>query len=145
MIPLTNPDTGYLPPGIHPADWDELVNRFGGNMRRAWLLEGLLAACRNLAGAGCKEVLLGGSFVTEKVMPGDYDGVWETQGVDPNRLDPVILDSTGRFAAVRTRYRGDLFPASLEAEPGMNFRDFFQTDRDDNPKGVVLLNLGSLP
>ena len=108
-------------------------------------MNGLLAACRNLAEAGCKELLLDGSFVTAKTMPGDYDGAWETAGVDVERLDPVFLNAANGFAAVRAKYLGDLFPASGVAEPGVLFRDFFQTDRDGVEKGVVLLDLGSLP
>lgn len=104
-------------------------------------MERLLAACRKLAEAGCTELLLDGSFVTAKTMPGDYDGTWETAGVDVDRLDPVFLDAE----AVRARYSGDLFPASGVAELGVLFRDFFQTDRDGVAKGVVLVDLRSLP
>ena len=54
-------------------------------VRRARLMGGLLTACQNLAAAGCTELLLDGSFVTTKPLPGDYDGAWETAGVDPDR------------------------------------------------------------
>ena len=145
MIPRTDPRTGYLPPGIHDAVWSEVDRYFGGNSHRARLMEGLLAACRNLVGAGCGELLLDGSFVTAKTMPGDYDGVWETAGVDAQRLDPVFLDSANGFAAVRAKYLGDLFPASGVATPDVVFRDFFRTDRDGVEKGVVLVDLRSLP
>ena len=145
MIPRTDSKRGYLPPGVHEAGWGDVDNSFGGNSHRAWLMQGLLAACRDLAGAGCKELLLDGSFVTAKTMPGDYDGAWETAGVDVERLDPVFLDASNGFAAVRAKYLGDLFPASGVAEPGVLFRDFFQTDRDGVEKGVVLVDLGSLP
>ena len=145
MIPRTNSKTGYLPPGVHSAGWGDVDSCFRGNGHRARLMNGLLAACHNLAGTGCRELLLDGSFVTAKTMPGDYDGAWETDGVDIDRLDPVFLNSANGFAAVRAKYLGDLFPASGVAEPGVPFRDFFQTDRDGVEKGVVLVNLGSLP
>ena len=145
MLPWAKIETGYLPPGVYDAGWHEVDRRFGGNNHRARLMGGLLAACRNLANAGCKELLLDGSFVTAKTMPGDYDGAWETAGVDVERLDPVFLNAANGFAAVRAKYLGDLFPASGLAEPGVLFRDFFQTDRDGVEKGVVLLDLGSLP
>ena len=103
-----------------------------------------MAACRNLAGAGCAELLFDGSFVTEKSIPGDYDGAWETAGVVPDRLDPVLLDSKNGFAAARAKYFGDLFRASGVAEPGVLFRDFFRTDRDGVEKGIVLVDLRSL-
>lgn len=145
MIPPIDPETGYLPPGVHNADWNEMAERFGGNDVREGLLHNLLMACHNLAAAGCTELLLDGSFVTAKPEPGDYDGVWETYGVDESLLDPVFLDDETAFASVREKYMGDLFPASDVAEPGLPFHDFFQTDRDGVRKGVVLLNLRSLP
>ena len=108
-------------------------------------MEGLLAACRNLAAAGCGELLLNGSFATAKSLPRDYDGAWETAGVDPDRLDPVLLDFSNRRAAMKAKYLGELFPASRLAVPGVLYRDFFTTDRDGVEKGVVLIDLGSLP
>lgn len=137
--------TGYLPPGVHDALWSDVAGRFAGNSRRARLTGGLLAACRNLAAAGCREPLLNGSFVTAKPLPGDYDAAWETAGVDPDRLDPVLLDFSNRRAAMNEKYLGDLFPASALAAPGVLYRDFFRTDRQGLEKGLVLIALRSLP
>lgn len=145
MLPKPDPNTGYLPPGVHCANWCDVASHFGGNSHRAQLMGCLLAACRNLAAAGCFELLLDGSFVTEKALPGDYDAAWETAGVDPGRLDPVLLDFSNRRAAMRAKYLGDLFPASAFAAPGVLYRDFFRTDRNGVEKGVVLIDLGSLP
>ena len=144
-MPATDPTSGYLPPGIHGADWSEVVSRFAGNRRRVRLMQGLLAACRNLAAAGCRALLLDGSFVTAKPVPGDYDGAWETAGVDPEMLDPILLDFSDGRSAMKAKYLGDLFRVSAVAEPGVLFRDFFRTDRDGVEKGVVLIDLGSLP
>lgn len=57
-------------------------------------MRGLLAACRNLAEAGCGLLLLDGSFVSAKAPPGDYDAAWETEGVDPDRLTRSFSTST---------------------------------------------------
>ena len=119
MIPYLDPATGYLPPGVHHADWCEVAGCFAGNSHRGRLTNGLLAACLNLAGAGCGELLLDGSFVTAKELPGDYDGAWEPAGVDPILLDPVLLDFKNRRAAMKAKYLGDLFPASFQAAPGV--------------------------
>ena len=104
------PTTGYLPPGVYDAEWYDVAGRFAGNSHRVRLIGGLLAACRNLAAAGCGELLLDGSFVAAKSLPADYDGAWETAGVDPDRLDPVLLDFSNRRAAMKAKYLGDLFP-----------------------------------
>ena len=142
---VTNPNTGYLPPGILVARLCDVANRFANNSHRARLMTGLLAACRNLAAAGCMEWLLNGSFVSDKPLPGDYDAAWETSGVDANLLDPVLLDFSNHRAAMKAKYFGDLFPASALAATGVLYRDFFKTDRNGVEKGIVLINLRSLP
>jgi hypothetical protein len=91
------------------------------------------------------EGYIDGSFVTAKEIPGDFDGCWEATGVDPDRLDPVPLQFADRRAAQKARFRGELFPAEEGADPdGTSFLDFFQMDRDGNPKGIVAVDLGAL-
>ncbi len=113
-------------------------------MHRSRLLDGLERALRNLAGVGCQSVVLDGSFVSTKPLPNDYDVAWDPTGVDPDDLDPVLLDMTNSRAAMKTKYAGELFPASAQAAPGTCFRDFFQTDRDGIAKGVIEVDLGTL-
>lgn len=145
MLPDVDSSTGYLPPGVHDAPWSEVAPRFSVNGHRTRLVGGLLAALRNLANAGCRSVLLDGSFVSEKDLPEDYDGAWDTHGVDPDLLDPVLLDFSNARAAMKSKYLGELFPATAMAAPGVLYRDFFMKDRNGLPKGVVNINLGSLP
>ena len=145
MPPSANPKSGYLPPGVHLAGWQEVVGRFAGNSHRSRLTAGLLAACRNLSAAGCRVLLPDGSFVSEKPLPADYDGAWETVRVDPDRLDPVLLDFSNGRAAMKAKYLGELFPATALAAPGVVYIDFFRADRDGIEKGIVKIDLGSLP
>lgn len=145
MIPAIDEATGYLPHGIHDASWAEVAPRFSQNGHRQRLTNGLLSALHNLALAGCRVMLLDGSFVSSKDLPGDYDGAWDPVGVDPNLLDPVLLDFRNKRAAMKAKYGGELFPATMMAAPGVRFREFFLTDRYGVPKGVVQIDLGSLP
>jgi hypothetical protein len=145
MLPLPDASTGYLRQGVHKTTWDEVGPRFGRNSHRSRLIAGLLAALQNLAGAGCRIILLDGSFVTEKELPEDYDGAWDIGGVDPALLDPVLLDFRNGRAAMKSKYLGELFPATAVAAPGVLYRDFFMKDRNGVPKGVVEIHLGSLP
>lgn len=145
MLPTAIAPYGYLPSGVHPATWQEVAQRFSSNAHRMSLLSGLQAAATNLAKAGCSELLLDGSFVSEKVVPGDYDGCWEPAGIDFNRLDPVLLDFSNGRKAMKQKYMGELFPASAGTGTGVVFRDFFLTDRNGHPKGVVLIDLRTLP
>ena len=57
MIPAFEPN-GNLPPGIHPARWDEIVTRYATNTRRRELTDGLLDALRSLKHAGCRTAYL---------------------------------------------------------------------------------------
>ncbi len=123
----------------------EIPPRFSTNSHRARLAGGLLDALRNLAAAGCRFVLLDGSFVSTKPLPEDYDGAWDPLGVDPHRLDPVLLDFSNGRAAMKAKYGGELFPATAGAAPGVLYREFFMKDRNGVPKGVVQIDLGSLP
>ena len=136
-------ERGNLPPGIHPATWDEIVERYAITEHRATMLDGFGEAVASLRDAGCSRVYLNGSFVTDKEAPGDFDACGEVSGVDPDLVDPVLLDFSDRRAAQKARYGGELFPAQVAAEPGGTvFLAYFQRDRQTGePEGIVALDL----
>ncbi len=146
MIPDFN-ESGLLPPGIHTADWPEIVARFGGNGQRRALLRGLRRALAALQAAGCITVYLNGSFVTATSSPADYDLCWSIVGVDVNALDPVLLALDQGRRAMKAKYMGDLFPAELpEGVSGQVFLEFFQIDKQTgNAKGILMIDLRGLP
>lgn len=134
---------GILPVGIHWASWQEFAKRFGTNSRRRKLIAGLKRAIADLRKAGCQAVFVNGSFVTAKDLPGDFDACWSVEGVDPDLLDPVLLDFSNGRAAQKAKYGGELFPAELmEGASRKLFLDFFQVDKNTGqPKGIVGLRL----
>jgi len=135
-------DDGVLPPGVHVASWDEVVERFGGTAHRAELLAGLLAVLRDLQQAGCRRIYLNGSFVTDKEPPGDYDLCWELDQVDFTKLPPLVLDVDFPRAAQKARYRGDILPNVVEGSSGAPFVEFFQRNKvTGGVKGIVAINL----
>lgn len=136
-------ELGRLPPGIHAASWEEIVARFGGSAWRARLLVGLRSALLSLRSAGCRIAYIDGSFVTGKGEPGDFDACWDEVGVDPDALDPVLLEFDNKRAAQKAKYSGELFPASAFADPtGNSFLQFFQIDKTTgDPKGIVAIDL----
>ena len=106
MIPAFD-GSGNLPPGVHEADWDEIVQRFGWTSWRRELLAGLKAALEPLREAGCRRVFVNGSFVTDKDKPGDIDVAWDPKGVDLDRLlelEPVFGDFADRRAAQKAKF-----------------------------------------
>ena len=96
--------------------------------------------------AGCRQVYIDGSFVTEKEFPNDYDACWDVTNVRPELLDPLLLKFDNGRVAQKTKYLGDLFPAQTqESETGRTFLEFFQVDKETgNPKGILVLDLRSL-
>ena len=140
-------DAGLLPPGMHRATWAEVEERFGGSRGRRRLLDGLLRAALNLRSAGAVVLWLDGSFVTSKPEPGDYDGAWDMARVDLDKVDPIFVDevdlSSGRLKQ-KAKYGGELL-ATVELRSGMPFQLFFQQTADGDVKGIVLLDLRTLP
>jgi hypothetical protein len=146
MIPDFTADE-LLPPGVHDCEWSELAARFAAGDLRQRQVRGLKAALDDLKVAGCGQVLVDGSFVTAKEVPGDFDVAWDITGVDPAKVDRVILDTspTGRVAQ-KIKYCGELFPAQFLATSGRTYKEFFQIDKESgNPKGILRLDLRRLP
>jgi hypothetical protein len=138
--------TGNLPQGEHPCTWDEFENRYSTTAHRINLLNGLYEALENLSQAGCQTVWIDGSFISDKPNPNDFDACWDSSHVDPDLLEPTLLDFRHPRSAMKRKYKGELFIADLPATPhGETFLDFFQKDRNNNPKGILRLDLGSLP
>lgn len=139
---------GCLPPGMHEYTWDEFVAQFGWTERRRRLLIGLKAALMALKAAGCTRAFIDGSFVTRKDEPGDFDACWELTGVDPRRLDPVLLTFDPGRMAQKIKYGGELFPAQAVADAvsGKTYMEFFQTVKDTGGrKGIATIDLRRLP
>lgn len=146
MIPAFQTD-GNLPPGIHWATWDEVVERFGYTAERRQRLASLRTALYQLRRAGCPTAYLDGSFVTAKPNPGDYDVCWDANGVELYALDPAFLIFDQGRALQKAKFGGELFPAHALATPsGIRFLEFFQLDKITSaPKGIIALDLRGLP
>ena len=98
----------------------------------------------HLRDAGCVSVKIDGSFVTSKSEPDDFDGTWDPTGVDDTKLDQCINDMNK--VLMYNKYNGELYPQNIiEAGSGKTFDEFFQMDRMENRKGVVKINLETLP
>jgi hypothetical protein len=145
VLPKFN-SAGNLPAGIHPVDWPCLLERFAETRHRQMLAAGLKAACLALRLAGCQRLYLNGSFTTAKQIPNDYDGCWDSAGVDLALLDPVLKTFANGRAAQKAKYLGELFPAGVRADrSGRTYLQFFQIDKQTGePKGIVVLELQSV-
>lgn len=134
---------GELPPGEHEATLDDIEERFGkANPQRRQLMAGLGRAAANLFGANVRKIWVDGSFVTAKAKPNDIDGVWDAQPwVNYALIDPVFRDHT--TARMKAKYGLDFYQNAIEAGSGKPFPYFFQTNRFDEPKGIVVVHHGA--
>ncbi len=131
-----------LPPGIHDATLRDIKDFFATNEKRKTLYDGLAKGCQALKHAGCTAIYLDGSYVTEKLIPGDYDVCWDPTGVDPTKLDPVLLDFRDQRRSQKLKYGGEFFPSSAKANGTQTFVDFFQTDNETGKaKGIIRIRL----
>ena len=129
MIPEFN-DHGYLPPGIHPATLDEITERFGteSELRRVQM-ESLRWMIELAWKAGVLQIVVNGSFVTDKYEPNDVDCVLL---VGPDYPQDPIADS---------ELQSGLPFITMELGNRKRFAEFtqmiFATDRDEFPKGLI--------
>ena len=144
QVLLTYNENGTLPPGEHTMSWEDVVSEFGTNEHRRKLLAGLRRALMDFAKAGCSSVLLNGSFITKKELPGDYDAVWIEDGVDDKLLDPVLLDYEDGCKKMKEKYLGEFYPFGMVTKTGMFHGDFFQMNRDGTKKGIVKIDHGGV-
>ena len=112
-------------------------------------MSGLKLAVANFRQAGVSKIFIDGSFTTSKDEPNDIDGCWSAAGnIDEKLLDPLFwkfsnpAEATACRELVKKKYGIDFFIAEwTEGASGKPFPEFFQTNRDGDPKGIILVNL----
>ncbi len=147
-IPTLMPN-GELPPGVHIVSLTEVETVFGRtNDRRRLLMKGLKKALSLFKAANVSKVFVDGSFTTDKDEPNDIDGCWSSIGVDELKLDTrfwdfeSIDDFERKRHEIKNEFGIDFFIAEIiEGGSGKPFPEFFQTNRDGDPKGIIQINL----
>jgi hypothetical protein len=132
-MPPSFDENGYLPPGVHSISCNEFQQYFGHNSHRFRLVSGLFTLAKKLAQVGCKQIWIGGSLTTVKELPGDFDGCFDSLEIDWDSpdLDPVIADPEAQ---------ANQFGGTLIADYMSRFQQHLQTDRQGQPRGIVLLD-----
>jgi hypothetical protein len=145
LIAVSGSPWDLLPPGIYAATLTETESVFAYNPWRRTLFSGLTDACVCLADAGCRMVLLDGSYVSSKALPGDYDACWEPHGVDFGKLDPAFAEFDNGRASQKAKFKGEFFPSTMLAtDIGRVFVEFFQVDRfTGKRKGILSISIDS--
>lgn len=135
---------GNLPTGIHWSSLEEIKKKLCFSKKRITLITGLELAIKALIKAGCKTIYIDGSFTTSKHDPNDIDVCW-VENVDLNKLnliEPTLLDFDNGRRNQKQKFGCEFFPADWIAKPpDVIFIDFFQSDRNNNPKGIIGIKL----
>lgn len=156
-IPDLN-EYGLLPTGIHDCTFSELQAKFGQNrwvadtqsasrrevlcQQRGKLCASLEAYLAELRGIGLEvEVLVDGSFVTEKPDPNDIDLIVALPA-DHDFSRPLSLQEYSLLSKRRLRENGHLFDLFVVAQGDTSFQTavrLFQMvrGRDDLTKGLL--------
>ena len=143
MIPDFNSE-GELPPGEHPATLADIEHRYATNPTRTVQFAGLTKAAQALAAAGCPTLWLNGSYITNKPEPADYDATFDAEPIDWIFLglnEPELLDFDAPRSTQKRAYGGELIPTLAV---GVDFVDFFQTNRNGQRKGIIRIDLTEL-
>lgn len=133
MIPPFD-ESGFLPPGVHPATLAEIDHRFGrGSELRRMQMESVKWMVELALRAGVRRIVLNGSFVTD-IM-------------EPNDVDCALLlasDYPRDAAAAEELVNGLPFVEILRVEqPEFDrlIHRFFATDRQGQGKGMIEISL----
>lgn len=129
MIPPYN-EEGYLPPGIHVANMEEIAARFGsGSELRVVQMESVRWLVDLGRRAGASRIIVNGSFVTDKSEPNDDDCVL------------LIGSDFPKDATAEGELVAGLPFINLELVDEAGFRQFtertFATDRNMVAKGMI--------
>ncbi|MDR0864863.1 MAG: hypothetical protein LBO74_08025 [Candidatus Symbiothrix sp.] len=134
-------ENGVLNPGIYEMTWKDFHTFFLFSPRRKELLEGLKKVIDILQDVGCTIIYIDGSFVTEKIEPGDWDACVECP---PSKIQDLynkypLFDKKEQ----KRLYKGELFDAlSIADRNENNYISFFQQIRGKNiKKGIIKIKL----
>lgn len=131
MIPPLN-HLGFLPPGVHPATLDELIERFGtGTLQRLAMADSLRWLLPLARRAQITKVLINGSFVTDRPEPNDVDCVLLIPA-GYNEHDSAVIELLNGLPFLEIK----LVPAT---EYEWFASVLFATTRGRTPKGLVEL------
>jgi len=140
-LPALN-ETGDLPPGIHRATLDEVIQHFGADKgargvctRRLFHIYELARRTERLG-----RFIIFGSYVTAKPDPNDVDVILVMD--DAFRLEDCTIEAQGLFdhAVAQARYGASVFwvrPGLLMNESIEDFISYWQIKRDGSKRGIV--------
>jgi hypothetical protein len=133
-----------LAPGLHWIGIRDFRDTFVYNYHRSWRFEGFVKACIELRQSGCSRVFVGGSFITSKEFPSDYDACWDPVGVSAATLSDLLYDPLRRGEQLKA-YRGEWFISKQGNGPESVMYQFLSKDKETEiERGMVGIKLKSI-
>lgn len=116
---------GLLPPGIHSCTLQEAEDAFCWNGHRRTLWEKFKQALGEFRALGFSRhaLIVDGSFVTDKDMPGDVEVLIDLQNADAAEQDRITVYFFRNHTRLHTECAVDFYP---NLPGGNNFALFFQ-------------------
>jgi hypothetical protein len=144
MLPQFN-EHGLLPIGIYRATLAEFEERFVKSVwtaQRHRVFQQLRELVKEAAASGIvKRVLIGGSLVTTKPQPNDFDClVVLDRSVTGRELRPFEYRLASRRAA-RRAFKGDAIPVIAASASYRSMVRYFQHTREGRRAGLVEIEL----
>lgn len=136
---------GDLPEGVHQADFDEIVARFGSGSPQREEVTHRLERIRTLAvNTGFLDrLIVFGSYVTSKPDPNDVDVILVMkESFDPKNCSAAQLALFDHGRA-HDELRASIFwlrPEMILGEPLDEFIALWQTKRDGGRRGIIEIN-----
>ncbi len=138
MIPQFD-ELGNLSAGVWDATIEEVGERFAQTPHRRRLFDALQIVLNILHDAGCPEAYLDGSFITATSEPAYYDMCYEPTGMAATEAWKQLLSKTAEER--KREHLGDIFIHMPMPPFFTDHIEFWQTDRADNPKGIIRIKL----
>jgi len=126
---------GFLAPGIHQTNWSEIVEHYGGDPARNRFLPGMSHALHDLREAGVKKSYLGGSFVTAKPVPNDFDITFK--GALPKTIPRAYAQVFNDRNLMKSAYGGECLEDHLQY--------FMHARNREDGIGILEIDMNSLP
>ena len=132
---------GNLPPGVHPATIDEVVERFGGPSLSRRKRTEALCEFYDFARPFTVRLYVDGSYVTQKLSPNDVDialvltSTFQYETTEGGRLRDRLK--------LKRRDRLDVFPYIDRRDERECWERVlgWMSDRELNPKGIICVEV----
>ena len=128
----------------HKLSYEELEREFWFNESRKERLKRGLIFLKILRSLGCTDVYIAGSFVSRKEFPNDIDVCVDATNINYIKLTKEYPEFLQQKGIDKIRKVHHVHFAAFFDFGNLEILDWFRKDRDDNPRGLVKINLNDI-